>query len=98
MSNKWIDSAISFAMHNENKVDRDLRIADLKAYANEPFYKIVGPAKQRGGPAGLIIKNGYIIGQWGDIKRVDMDFSATKKLSLYSCRACNRCKTNQECK
>ena len=78
MSSKWIDSAISFAIHNENKVDRDLRIADLKAYANEPFYKIVGPVKQRGGPAGLIIKNGYIIGQWGDIKRVDMDFSATK--------------------
>ena len=50
MSSKWIDSAISFATHNENKVDRDLRIADLKAYANEPFYKIVGPVKQRGGP------------------------------------------------
>ena len=78
MSNKWIDSAISFAMHNENKVDRDLRIADLKAYTNEPFYKIVGPVKQRGGPAGMIIKNGYIVGQWGDVKRVDMDFSATK--------------------
>ena len=78
MSTRWIDSAISFAMHNENKVDRDLRIADLKAYANEPFYKIAGPVKQRGGPAGIIIKNGYIVGQWGDIKRVDMDFSATK--------------------
>ena len=78
MSSRWIDSAISFAMHNENKVDRDLRIADMKAYANEPFYKIAGPVKQRGGPAGIIIKNGYIVGQWGDIKRVDMDFSATK--------------------
>ena len=78
MSSRWIDSAISFALHNENKVDRDLRIADLKAYANEPFYKIAGPVKPRGAPAGIIIKNGYIVGQWGDIKRVDMDFSATK--------------------
>ena len=26
----------------------------------------------------MIIKNGYIVGQWGDINRVDMDFSATK--------------------
>lgn len=78
MNRRLLDSAIHFAMNNENKVDRDLRIADLKAYANEPFYKITGPVKQRGGPAGMIIKNGYIVGQWGDVKRVDMDFSATK--------------------
>ncbi len=78
MNSRLLDSAIHFAISNENKVDRDLRIADLKAYANEPFYKIYGPVKQRGGPAGIIIKNGYIVGQWGDINRVDMDFSATK--------------------
>ncbi len=65
-------------MHNENKVNRNLRIANLEAYANEPFYKIAGPVKQRGAPAGMIIKNGYIVGQWGDVTRVDMDFSATK--------------------
>ncbi len=34
--------------------------------------------KDRGGPAGLIIKNGYIVAQWGDVNRVDMTFSATK--------------------
>ncbi len=78
MNSRLLDSAIHFALSNENKVDRDLRIADLKAYANEPFYKITGPVKQRGGPAGVIIKNGYLVGQWGDINRVDMDFSATK--------------------
>jgi CubicO group peptidase (beta-lactamase class C family) len=78
MNSILLDSAIRFAINNENKVDRDLRIADLKAYANEPFYRILGPVKERGGPAGMIIKNGYIVGQWGDINRVDMDFSATK--------------------
>ena len=78
MNRKMLDSAIKFALISENKVDRDLRIADYKAYADEPFYKIYGPVKQRGGPAGMIIKNGYIAGQWGDITRVDMDFSATK--------------------
>ncbi len=78
INSRLLDSAIQFAIKNENKVDRDLRIADLKAYANEPFYKIYGPVKQRGGPAGIILKNGYIVGQWGDINRVDMDFSATK--------------------
>jgi CubicO group peptidase (beta-lactamase class C family) len=74
----YLDSAVNFALKNENKVDRDLRVAILKAYINEPNYKIIGPTKPRGAPAGLIIKNGYIVAQWGDIQRVDMSFSATK--------------------
>lgn len=75
---RLLDSAVSLTMKSENKVDRDLRIANMKAYANEPGYKIIGPTKQRGGPAGLIIKNGYIVAQWGDVSRVDMTFSVTK--------------------
>jgi CubicO group peptidase (beta-lactamase class C family) len=34
--------------------------------------------KSRGGPNGLIIKNGYIVAEWGDTRRVDMTFSVTK--------------------
>ncbi len=73
-----IDSAVSFAINNDNKVDRDLRIALLKSYVREPDYKIIGPTKHRGSPAGIILKNGYIIAQWGDLERVDMTFSTTK--------------------
>jgi len=78
MDRKLLDSAIHVAMISENKADRDLRIANMKSYSNEPDYKIIGPMKSRGGPAGLVIKNGYIVGQWGDINRVDMTFSVTK--------------------
>lgn len=78
MNKQKLDSAVAFAINNENKMERDLRIANLKAYAREPGYAIVGPMKERGGPAGLIIKNGFIAAQWGDINRVDMTFSATK--------------------
>ncbi|OGS72837.1 MAG: serine hydrolase [Flavobacteria bacterium RIFCSPLOWO2_12_FULL_35_11] len=78
MNTILLDSAVKFALTNENKVDRDLRIANLKSYANEPDYKIVGPMKERSGPAGVILKNGYIVAQWGDIQRVDMTFSVTK--------------------
>ncbi|NCU04848.1 MAG: serine hydrolase [Chitinophagaceae bacterium] len=78
MNKAWLDSAVSFAMKNENKVERDLRIANMKSYSREPGYKIVGPMKERGGPAGLVIKNGYIVAQWGDVNRVDMTFSVTK--------------------
>lgn len=73
-----LDSAVKFALQNETQTDVDLRIANLKAYANEPGYKIAGPMKPRGKPNGLIIKNGYIAAQWGDVKRVDMTFSVTK--------------------
>lgn len=78
MNAALLDSAVRMAIASENKMERDLRIANMKAYAGEPDYKIIGPMKQRGGPAGLVIKNGYIVAQWGDLQRVDMTFSATK--------------------
>ena len=73
-----VDSAISFAIRNETKTEYDLRIANLRAYANEPNYRIAGPMRERGKPAGIILKNGYIVAQWGDVKRVDMTFSVSK--------------------
>jgi len=73
-----LDSAVQFAIRNESKVEKDLRIANLKAYAAEPGYKFFGPFKHRGKPAGVIIKSGYIVAQWGDVNRVDMTFSVTK--------------------
>ena len=78
MNSQMLDSAIRFAIRNETKIDYDLRIANLKAYANEPSYKLFGPTKERGKPAGIILKNGYIVAQWGDVKRVDMTFSVAK--------------------
>jgi len=78
MNAALIDSAISFAIHNETKTDHDLRLANLKAYANEPNFRIAGPMRERGKPAGIILKNGYIVAQWGDVKRVDMTFSVSK--------------------
>ncbi|MBL7735394.1 MAG: serine hydrolase, partial [Chitinophagaceae bacterium] len=78
INKRLLDSAVSFAKSNETKVDRDLRIANLKAFSNEPGYEIIGPMKRRGDPAGLIIKDGYIIAQWGDVNRVDMTYSVAK--------------------
>ncbi len=78
MNKALLDSAVATALKSENKVERDLRIANLKSYSREPDYKIIGPMKERGGPAGLVIKNGYIVAQWGDVTRVDMTFSVTK--------------------
>jgi len=70
INKKLLDSAVTLALSSENKVERDLRIANMKSYSREPGYKIVGQMKLRGGPAGLVIRNGYIVAQWGDINRV----------------------------
>ena len=73
-----LTDAIAFAEANEYSGSRDLRIAILKGFEREPYHEILGPTKKRGGPAGLILKNGYVIAQWGDTQRVDMTFSVTK--------------------
>jgi CubicO group peptidase (beta-lactamase class C family) len=78
LNEKKLNEAVNFAKSNEYSGSRDLRIAILKGFAHEPFHEILGPTKKRGGPAGIILKNGYIVQQWGDIKRVDMTFSVTK--------------------
>ena len=77
---KLLDSIAIIAINHENRVEKDLRIANLKAYASEPGYKMHGPMKHRGGPAGLIIKDGYVIKEWGDVARVDMTYSVTKSV------------------
>lgn len=73
-----LKEAVEFAKSHEYSGNVDLRIAILNAFGHEPYIKIVGPTKKRGGPAGLVLKNGYIIAEWGDLNRVDMTFSVTK--------------------
>ena len=73
-----LKEAISFATANEYAGSRNLRIAILNGFSHEPYHKILGPTKKRGGPTGVILKNGYLVAQWGDTKRVDMTFSVTK--------------------
>jgi len=73
-----LEDAVNFAKENEYSGSRDLRVAILEGFKKEPYHYIAGPTKKRGGPAGVILKNGYIVAQWGDITRVDMTFSVTK--------------------
>ena len=78
VSNSSLQDAVTFALANEYSGDRDLRRAILKGFAREPYHELLGPVKKRGGPAGMILKNGYLLASWGDIRRVDMTFSVTK--------------------
>ena len=73
-----LQQAVAFAKSHEYSGPEDLRLAILKGFEREPYHKILGPVKRRGGPAGMILKKGYVVASWGDIKRVDMTFSVTK--------------------
>ena len=73
-----LQEAVNFAEAHEYSGSRDLRLAILKGFEREPYHEILGPVKQRGGPAGMIIKDGYLVASWGNIRRVDMTFSVTK--------------------
>lgn len=71
-----LQEAVDFAIANEFGGPKDLKVAIQRSFEHDNT--IVGPTKDRGGPAGIIIKDGYIVAEWGDTKRVDMTFSVTK--------------------
>ena len=43
-----------------------------------PWNEIIGPTRPRGGPNGMILRNGRVAAKWGEIDRVDMTFSVAK--------------------
>ncbi|WP_373496822.1 serine hydrolase domain-containing protein [Aquiflexum sp.] len=76
-----IQSAIDFAIREESDADKNMKIAHYQsAFGREPFGFPVGPMKDRGEAAGLIVYKGYIIGKWGDPNRVDLTFSVAKSI------------------
>ena len=50
------------------------------AYIQEkpPFNEVIGPVRERDAPAGMLLKGGRIVSQWGDVARADMTFSVAK--------------------
>jgi CubicO group peptidase (beta-lactamase class C family) len=78
MDSVQLAEAIAFAKERENKAPRDLEEAHYQSFGREPFAMAVGPFKPRGDASGLIVRNGYIVAEWGDPGRVDMTFSVTK--------------------
>ena len=73
-----LKEAIDFAIASESKAPRDLQLAHLQTFGREPYGEPIGQFKDRGDATGLIIRNGYIVAEWGDPNRVDMTFSVTK--------------------
>lgn len=76
---KRIEQAIAFVQTRENPATRDLAVDHALTFGrNEPYDNLIGPTKERAPLNGLIIKNGYLVADWGSTRQVDMTFSVTK--------------------
>jgi hypothetical protein len=74
-----IQEAVAFAKASEVRNSRDLEDNHYQTFGRqEPFGHLIGPVKPRGDQTGIIIRNGYIIAEWGEPARVDMTHSVTK--------------------
>lgn len=72
-----IEKAVEYAKEHESSNPKDLNI-HLNTRTGEPYNNIIGPVKERGPMTGMIIKDGYLVAEWGEPRRVDMTFSVTK--------------------
>lgn len=74
-----LSKAIEYAKSHESDADPNLKVAHYEsAFGREPFGFPIGPMRNRGEATGLIIKNGYIVAEWGTPERVDLTFSVAK--------------------
>lgn len=79
-----LQAAIDFAKAQESTWPRSFYYPDGRYVGlvewNEsgPWSEIVGPVRERGGPAGLILRGGRLVAEWGDTARADMTFSIAK--------------------
>jgi CubicO group peptidase (beta-lactamase class C family) len=73
-----VREAVEVAMAAESTSPRDLLENHRRTFGREPHGEAVGPFRDRGDASGLILRNGYIVAEWGDADRVDVTFSVTK--------------------
>src|SRR6056297_1108884 len=74
-----LQEAVEFARAAAVTEPSSLRQAITDSFApREPDFRILGPTKPRDNGAGIILRGGRIVAEWGDVQRVDMTFSAVK--------------------
>lgn len=74
-----LKAAVDYALANETDWPKSISDYYLKELKEPPpLNEILGPMRDRGGPAGLVLRGGRIVAEWGDGDRADMTFSATK--------------------
>jgi CubicO group peptidase (beta-lactamase class C family) len=72
-----LSEAVRFAESKEIGWSHDLT-RYLPSGSRHPFDRVLGPIKDRSAPAGLVIRHGYIVAEYGDPSSNEVTFSATK--------------------
>jgi len=74
-----IAAAAQHASEHETPWSRDLsRMVGSDFAELPPWNETLGPVRARGGPNGLLLRNGLVVAEWGDTTRPDMTFSVAK--------------------
>ena len=82
-------AAFSYAATQEIAASRDLRDMVPKG-ERHPYDRQLGPLQDRSPAAGLVVKNGYLVGSFGPIDSVEVTFSCSKSyISAVAGLACN---------
>ena len=72
MNSVILNEAIELAIASESSSPKDLGF-DLSTRMTEPFDELVGPTKTRASLSGMVIRNGYIVAEWGDTTSVRLE-------------------------
>ena len=75
--NGELQRVIEAAESLETETPVDLAVM-LPKGTRHPNDRPLGPLKPRGNPSGVVIKDGYIVAQYGDVNATEVTFSATK--------------------
>ena len=78
MDSALLADAVRFAQSSENRWLTDMRAQVERNVAQEPYPEILGPTKDRAGQNGIVLRQGYIVAEWGPTDEVDMTFSVAK--------------------
>ncbi len=79
MDAEKLQQAIEYTLaHETTQIPEDPGVYLTDRFEGIPYQQIVGPTALRGGVNGIVIKDGYIVAEWGDTDREDMTFSITK--------------------
>jgi CubicO group peptidase (beta-lactamase class C family) len=78
MDDARLTEAVAYAEAHPTDGPTELDMAIRIGIAGQTHDQLIGPTKPRGAMSGMILRHGYIVAEWGDTRRVDMTFSATK--------------------